>query len=369
MNNSLKLAVRTALVPAVLILGGQSALACDDDKHMKSVSAKHEHSASPHEAAQHPHSGSVKHDAAHHRSANKIIDSWPQPAQKAAQDMMRQYGQPDGITDTMLVWHDNGPWVRTIVHRDEVRHNFPLPHGDVLEQFIRYEVPVDKIDDLARYDGSVVTYRTNGELAARCDTEGANFLALNLAKDIIDGERNVEEARAYYARTMNEVMSGAKPDYVRGLQFKTQNASAAFADEPFDMTPFKRASNTYKSKQQDDADKSLRVSTATDSRDDEVAVHLHLDTMSAEDLEDRKVLTLDGKIVGDVEGMGYSSAHGENVIIVEIGGILGIGDKDVALPLSKLGLTPDGHIQTSWTERDFENAPDTEEDSIEGWDD
>lgn len=357
MNNSLKQAVRIALIPAVFALGSQSGLAGDMDKQAKKTATHNQATIAV--------------------AAKQTIAAWPQTSREVARKMMREYGEPDGVTDTMLIWHENGPWLRTIVHRDEVRHNFPMPHGDVLEQFIRYEVPVDKFDDLARYDGSVVAYRTNGELSARCDTEGANFLALNLARDIIDGERTVDEARAHYARTMHRVMEGEQPEYVQGLQFKVQTASAAFADEPFEIDA--QARYTYTDEQPADNAAQVRVSTDAkldaeldadaDAYENEGEVVLTLDQMSADDLEDRKVLALDGAIVGDVEGMGYSSAHGENVIIVEIGGVLGIGDKDVALPLSKLRLTPEGHIQTSWTELDFENAPDTEEDTVEGWDD
>jgi hypothetical protein len=41
---------------------------------------------------------------------------------------------------------NTGLWKRTIVYRDEVPHNFPKPHTDVLEQFVDYKVPVGKFD-------------------------------------------------------------------------------------------------------------------------------------------------------------------------------------------------------------------------------
>lgn len=41
--------------------------------------------------------------------AKKTIASWPETSQKVAGKMMDQYGAPDGITDTMLIWHDTGP--------------------------------------------------------------------------------------------------------------------------------------------------------------------------------------------------------------------------------------------------------------------
>jgi len=67
--------------------------------------------------------------------------------------MTGKYGEPDGVTESMLIWHDNGSWSRTMVYEEEIEHNFPVPHTDVLEQFINYEVPEEKFSDLAKYDG------------------------------------------------------------------------------------------------------------------------------------------------------------------------------------------------------------------------
>lgn len=69
-----------------------------------------------------------------------------------------------------------------------------MPHKDVLEQYINKDVPADKFDDLAEY-GSVITELSKGIISPGCDKEGANLLALNLAHDIIEGNRSVEEAR------------------------------------------------------------------------------------------------------------------------------------------------------------------------------
>jgi hypothetical protein len=59
-------------------------------------------------------------------------------------------------------------------------------------------------------------------MAARCDKEAANFLALNLAHDILTGERTVDEARAFYGDTMQAVMGGGQPEnpeYIQGFTF------------------------------------------------------------------------------------------------------------------------------------------------------
>lgn len=148
------------------------------------------------------------------------INDWPETAKKAAKAMMEKYGAPDEQVESMMIWNNTGPFTHTIVYKEEVQHNFPMPHKDVLEQVINYDVPADMFDDLAHYDGSVIAERTKGTLAARCDKEGANYLALNLAHDIIEGEKTVDEARRYYADAMMKMLQGQKDDYLTGLQFK-----------------------------------------------------------------------------------------------------------------------------------------------------
>lgn len=162
---------------------------------------------------------------------NQMIEQWPKASKKAAHAMMDKYGQPDGVTSSMLVWEDNGPWQRTIVYSDPVDHDFPVPHKDVLEQFISYDVPIDQFDDLARFDGSVIAERTKGVISARCDKEAANFLALNLANQVIEGEKSVEEARQAYGETMKAMMQGETPEMTQEFTFNVQRDFRGNPDE------------------------------------------------------------------------------------------------------------------------------------------
>lgn len=152
-------------------------------------------------------------------AVQSMVADWPNVSRMAADAMMQKYGEPDEATPTMLVWHDNGPWKRTIVYREEIQHNFPIPHKDVLEQFVNYDVPPETFDDLAMYDGSVIAERTKGEISARCDKEAANILALNLAHEIIEGERTVEDARRMYAAQMTAKMNNQPAPYTERLMF------------------------------------------------------------------------------------------------------------------------------------------------------
>ncbi|HXH01388.1 MAG TPA: hypothetical protein VNI56_04280 [Xanthomonadaceae bacterium] len=170
--------------------------------------------------------------ALHMMSADSTIASWPKTPKDVAMKMIAKYGQPNEVTPTMLMWHDNGPWKHTMVFKQEVKHDFPGPHIDVLQQVINYKVPLDKYDDLAMYDGSVVVERTNGVISARCDLEEANFLALNLANDVATGKRSVAQARKFYAETIMAFKKGGKPAYTQALQFRVPTTRTADADKP-----------------------------------------------------------------------------------------------------------------------------------------
>jgi hypothetical protein len=155
-------------------------------------------------------------------AARPDLTGWSQASRDAAAEMERRYGAPDEVTPTMLVWHDNGPWKRTVISREAVPHRFPAPHDDVMERVISYRVPPDRVDELARYDGSVIVERTRGEISARCDREGANVLALNLAHEIATGRRTVEAARRFYARQIMAMKAGRPAPYTERLLFQPQ---------------------------------------------------------------------------------------------------------------------------------------------------
>lgn len=164
-------------------------------------------------------------------NAASTIANWPEVSKMVAQTMIDKYGQPHGVTPDMLVWNNNGPWKRTIVSKDPVEHNFPAPHPDLLEQFINYKVPVDKYDDMAAYDGSVILERTKGEMSARCDKEGANFLAINLANDVATGTKSTEGARAYYTQAIKTFTeTGVMDTYMKGIVFAVPGGGTADPD-------------------------------------------------------------------------------------------------------------------------------------------
>jgi hypothetical protein len=157
----------------------------------------------------------------------KNLQGWPPEAIALATDLVHKYGQPTEITAHRLTWFNNGPWKRTTLLREAAPHNFPRPHRDMLEQTVDYRVPPDRIGDLVAYNGSIRVDRTRGELSVHCDSEWQNTLTLNIADDIVKGERNVEQALAYHAQVIVGMRDREPETYPQKLRFKTPQPNTA----------------------------------------------------------------------------------------------------------------------------------------------
>lgn len=160
-----------------------------------------------------------------------IIQEWPAMSKQSANHTIEQYGPPNEAIASRLIWYNNGPWKRTIVYRDEVLHNFPQPHSDVIESFIDYKVPPEMFSELAKFDGSVIVERTKGEVSARCDMEAANILALNLMHEIVTGKLTAEKAREVYAEVTAAYVLNRPAPYAEKLQFEIPSGDTADSDE------------------------------------------------------------------------------------------------------------------------------------------
>lgn len=155
---------------------------------------------------------------------DRILREWPDSHVKTAHELISRYGRADEVTENALVWRNNGPWVRTMLMKEEFEHNWPSPHVDYLQQGVYMKVPKEKVGDIARFDGSVIVDRTSGVVWARCGGEPANLLALNLTHDIVNGKRTWQDARKFYEKTMR---SDAPSDYTERLRFRQPSANAA----------------------------------------------------------------------------------------------------------------------------------------------
>ena len=154
------------------------------------------------------------------------LSSWPEASRMAVKEITDKYGKPDGVTKDELIWMKKGVWKKICINKKESKHSFPIEHTDMMQTTINYKVPMDMMDELGKFDGSVTFDRTQGTMSARCDMEGNNFLALNLANDIMTSKKTVEEARKAFGDIVKEKMNGANPEYMQKLTFSTQENTA-----------------------------------------------------------------------------------------------------------------------------------------------
>jgi len=148
-----------------------------------------------------------------------VISKWPEGARLTARDMIAKYGEPNRFSEGALVWIDNGPWQKTVVYRNAWPHFLGRKDKDYLEQTISYRVPIEKIEDLKRFDRRLEINESRGQLSARSESEAMNFLALNLADEIVTDKRGVDDARDFMAKTESLSASGKSSNYTKGFLF------------------------------------------------------------------------------------------------------------------------------------------------------
>ena len=148
-------------------------------------------------------------------------------SEKNSLRLINKYGLPSDASTRMIIWHNNGPWKRTVVYLDPVPHNFPTPHLDYLAQTIDFKAPIQLLDELTKFNGSLYLDRTAGEATAKCDLEAANFMALNLMYDIVTRKRTAEDARRFAVEIEKQLrLQGQSSPYFEKLLFPQQSHTA-----------------------------------------------------------------------------------------------------------------------------------------------
>ncbi|MDQ0821933.1 hypothetical protein QFZ79_004310 [Arthrobacter sp. V4I6] len=160
-----------------------------------------------------------------------LIEEWPEAQKKVAEQMLAKYGPPNEATPTRLTWHRNGPWKRTEITSDAVVHNWPTVHTDFLTQTIDYRVPPPMIGAVAEFDGSITVDRTRGEVSARCDSEAANVLGLNMVHELVTGKRDVAGARHTSEQNTVGYSLGREAPYAERLLFEIPQGGTEDLDE------------------------------------------------------------------------------------------------------------------------------------------
>src|SRR4051794_15906246 len=171
------------------------------------------------------------------RRADQIIDDWPHAPRNVARQMVEKYGPPNEATPTRLFWYRKDPWKRIEVSADPVVHHWPAPHEDFFTQVIDYRVPPEMTHLIAMFDGSILVDRTRGEVWARCDSEAANVLGLNMVHEIVTGKRTVDEARETSSQQTVAYNLARSAPYAERLLFEVSRGGTEDLDKPMIARP------------------------------------------------------------------------------------------------------------------------------------
>lgn len=141
--------------------------------------------------------------------------------------MIDKYGPPDRIETGRVVWVDKGPWTRMAVWDDMQLRQFSMNMDDNIEDTLAYMVPDAKRDDVQNFGAKVKVSREGAELSSRSYSEERNFLALNLADEIVRGMKTPGEAKTFYVKTLQLAEAGKSSPYMKGLLFQPPPVPAA----------------------------------------------------------------------------------------------------------------------------------------------
>jgi hypothetical protein len=162
--------------------------------------------------------------------SHKHLAGWPEATRRLGAQLRTKYGEPVEITPRQVTWLNSGQWARTTLYKEGTAHNFASPHRNVLEQAVLYTVPIDKLVPLAQFNRSIVVDLARGELVTSADSEEINFLTVNVADDVIKGQRTAEEARIYFAQLVRAKMIKEPEKELQKLKFTPPKSAKETAD-------------------------------------------------------------------------------------------------------------------------------------------
>jgi sporulation protein YlmC with PRC-barrel domain len=82
--------------------------------------------------------------------------------------------------------------------------------------------------------------------------------------------------------------------------------------------------------------------------------------MSADDLLDQDVVTVEGEEVGEIESVIISNDGRVNALVVGVGGFLGLGEREVALDWNQVNVNNEGEIALNLSKEELEALPEYE---------
>ena len=134
------------------------------------------------------------------------LSNWKnEDSKRYAEKLIKEYGQPDEVTETMLKWNSLGSFGKgereTYIIDESIPHAFPKPHRDYVYTVMNIKVPSDMLDTLGHVTGSIIYDGLKEEVTARCGSLYANAATLGFVRDMVEGKVTTDKdgAKKEYA--------------------------------------------------------------------------------------------------------------------------------------------------------------------------
>jgi hypothetical protein len=148
----------------------------------------------------------------------ETVDHWSNYSRVTADFLIERYGPPDRVSASRLVWDGAGPW-RTVAVWDEPGYLDRAGGPSNMEQTVGMRVADDKRLALGVFGDVLKVSKDGDELTARCGSEPLDFLAINLAHEVIAGSMSPENAALAFVRTAELSQSGKSSPLMQGFVF------------------------------------------------------------------------------------------------------------------------------------------------------
>ena len=89
----------------------------------------------------------------------------------------------------------------------------------VIKQTVDYRLTGAQAGELLAFSDSLEVDLAHGELSSRSAREDVNYLTLNLADEIVRGQKTVVEAQVAFRRQLELAAAGKTTPYMTGLVF------------------------------------------------------------------------------------------------------------------------------------------------------
>ena len=143
------------------------------------------------------------------------LDSWEhEDAKSYAKELVEKYGDPDVVTDNMVLWKDNriSEFKKVYVIDESIPHDSPAPHHDYVYSTMEIDVPEDLMEAVAKASESIIVDQLKNEVTARCGDIIANAITLGFVQKLIDGDIKPENSEEEYKKY---ILEGMTPDWFK----------------------------------------------------------------------------------------------------------------------------------------------------------